>query len=196
MPTALWMVRKRAEWASVGAMAFSHTDGLLFVWDKMTGGLFLVDTGAEVSVFPATRMAMQSTQPAASLVAAIGSTIRTFGKPTITLRFTMKHYRWDFVIVEVSRPRLGADFLRATSLLVHLRGKQLVDAKIYFSSPLCEAPAPFPGQEMNMTSSSSTFQRSQGPTSPLCTPSMVLSTSSGPQDLPSMHGLVDCLQTG
>ena len=141
MPTAMWMVGKRAGWASVGAMASSQKDGLFFVRDKISGGRFLVDTGAEVSVFPATRMAMRSTQPGVSLVAANGSTIRTFGKRTITLRFAMKQYRWNFVIAEVTRPLLGADFLRANSLLVDLKGKRLVDAETYYSSPLCEAGA-------------------------------------------------------
>ena len=54
----------------------------------------------------------------------------------------MKQYRWDFVIAEVSRPLLGADFLWANSLLVNLRGKRLVDAETYFSSLLCEAGTP------------------------------------------------------
>ena len=123
-------------------MASSHTEGLLFVRDQISGNRFLVDTGAEVSVFPATRMAMRSTQPGVSLVAANGSTIRTFGKRTITLRFAMKQYKWDFVIAEVSRPLLGADFLQANSLLVDLKGKRLVDAETYLSSPLREAGAP------------------------------------------------------
>ena len=87
-------------------------------------------------------MVTRTTQPGVSLVAANGSTIQTFGKRTITLRFALKQYKWEFVIAEVSRPLLGADFLRANSLLVDLRGRRLVDAKTYFSSPLCEAGAP------------------------------------------------------
>ena len=83
----------------------------------------MVDTGAEVSVSPVMRMAMQTSQPRALLVAANGSTIQTIGKCTIARCFTMKQYRWDFVIAEVSCPLLGADFLWANSLLVELRGK-------------------------------------------------------------------------
>ena len=51
----------------------------------------------------------------------------------------MKQYRWDFVIAEVSHPLLdvGADFLPANSLLVGLKGKQLMDAKnLFFFSAL------------------------------------------------------------
>ena len=55
-----------------------------------------------------------------------------FGIRTIPLRFALKQYRWDFIIAEVSRLLLGADFLRANSLLVDLKGKYLVDAETYF----------------------------------------------------------------
>ena len=63
--------------------------------------------------------------------------------------------------------------------------------KTYFSFPLCEAgarcstSAPFPKEEMSMTSSWQTFQKSQGLTSLLCTPSMVWNTSSDQR--PSIH---------
>ena len=53
--------------------------------------------------------------------------------------FCVERVQVGFIITEVSRPLLGADFLRANSLLVELKGKRLVDAKTYFSSPLCEA---------------------------------------------------------
>ena len=51
----------------------------------------------------------------------------------------MKQYRWEIIIAEVSRPLLGADFLRPNSLLVDLKVKRHMDAETHFSSPLCEA---------------------------------------------------------
>ena len=83
---------------------------LLFVWDKVSGERFLVDTGAEVSVFPASGLITCTKHPGTSLVAANGSTIKTYGTRTIPLCFTTKQYKWDFIIVEVSRPLLGANF--------------------------------------------------------------------------------------
>ena len=124
---------------SVGAMASSCKEGLLFLRDKISGGCFLVDTGVEVSLFLATRTITQTAQPGASLVSANGSTIRTFRIRTVTLCFVLKQYRWNFVIAEVSRRLLGANFLQANSLLVDLKGKRLVDAKTYFSSQIYEA---------------------------------------------------------
>lgn len=50
-----------------------------------------------------------------------------------------RKYKWDFVVADVSRPLLGADFLRANSLLVDRKGKHLVDAGTYFSTPLHKA---------------------------------------------------------
>ena len=55
-------------------MGSSHTEGLLYVRDQISGSRFLIETGEEVSVFPSMRMAMQTAQPGASLVVANGST--------------------------------------------------------------------------------------------------------------------------
>lgn len=54
----------------------------------------------------------------------------------------LKQYRWNFVIAEVSRPLLGANFLQANSL--DLKGKCLVDAETYFSSQIYEAGTQVP----------------------------------------------------
>ena len=133
------MVGKRAGRAPVVASTSGLKDGLLFIWDKTSGSQFLVDTGAEVSVFPATGLETRTKQPGPSLVAANGSSIKTYGVRTIPLCFATKKYKWDFIIAEVSRPLLGADFLRANSLLVDLKGKRLVDAETYSSTPLRKA---------------------------------------------------------
>ena len=141
MCKAMCLVGKRADRASVVATASGLKDGLLFVRDEISGERFLVDTGAEVSVFPATGLITRTKQPGTSQVAANGSTIKTYGTRSIPLWLASKQYRWDFIIAEVSRPLLGADFLRANSLLVDVKGKRLVEAETYVSSPLCKAEA-------------------------------------------------------
>ena len=102
MRKAMCMVGKRAGRASLVATASGLKDGLLFVWDKVSGDRFLVDTGAEVSVFPATGLITGTKQPGTSLVVANGSTIKTYWTRTIPLRFVSKQYTWDFIIAEVS----------------------------------------------------------------------------------------------
>jgi hypothetical protein len=55
---------------------------------------------------------------------------------TTKLHLEPHQYKWDFIVADVSRPLLGANFLCASSLLVDLNGKHLVDAESYFSIPL------------------------------------------------------------
>ena len=67
--------------AQVSGQNPSH---LLYVRDRNTGNKLLVDTGAQVSVYPASasERRRQKTEP---LVAANGSKIDTFGTKTIAL---------------------------------------------------------------------------------------------------------------
>ena len=57
---------------SVVAMESSRKEGLLFVQVNISGGCFLVDTGAEAGIFLATRTITPTAQPGALLVAANG----------------------------------------------------------------------------------------------------------------------------
>ena len=66
----------------MAAVAGRNQSHLLYVWDRNTCRKLLVDTGAQVSVFPVTPRdrRRQNTEP---LIAANGSTIDTFGTTTI-----------------------------------------------------------------------------------------------------------------
>ena len=121
------------------ASAAGHNESLLFAWDSHSGRRFLVDTGAEVSVLPATGLDTRTGQSGPSLKAANGSSIKTYGVRTTKLCFASRQFEWKFIIADVARPLLGADFLRANSLLVDLKGKRLVDAETYLSIPLGNA---------------------------------------------------------
>ena len=136
MQTTMRLVGKRAGRSPVVASAAGRNNGLLFLCDTVSKRQFLVDTGAEVSVLPATGLDTRTKQPGPQLLAANGSSIRTFGTRTLSLHFASNAYQWDFIVAEVSRPLLGADFLRSNSLLVDLKGKRLVDAATYHSVPL------------------------------------------------------------
>lgn len=126
------------------AAATGHDNGLLFICDATSKRNFLVDTGAEVSVLPATGLETRTRKPGPPLLAANGSSIQTYGTRTLSLSFLSKTYMWNFLLADVSRPLLGADFLRAHSLLVDLKGKRLVDATTFHSVQLSltELPAP------------------------------------------------------
>ena len=60
-------------------------------------------------------------------MAANGSSICIYGEHNIPLKFNKRHFQWTFTIAQVSQPLLGADFLRAYSLLVDLKGYHLID---------------------------------------------------------------------
>ena len=89
---------------------------LLYVWDRTAGHKFLVDTGAQVSVFPASPQDRRR-QKMDALVAANGSKIDTFGTRTMTLDLDFHKFRWPFVLANVSRPMLGADFFCSNHLI-------------------------------------------------------------------------------
>ena len=136
MLTTLRLAGKRAGRPPVVASAAGHNSGLLFLCDTISKRQFLVDTGAEISVLPATGLDRCTRQTGPSLLAANGSSIRTYGTRTLSLHFASNTYQWNFVVADVSRPLLGADFLRSNSLLVDLQGKRLVDAATFHSVPL------------------------------------------------------------
>lgn len=93
--------------AQVAGQNHSH---LLYVWDRASGHKFLVDTGAQISVFPASSQdrRMRDGEP---LVAANGTKIRTFGTRTILLDLGFRKFSWPFILADVQRPMLGADLM-------------------------------------------------------------------------------------
>ena len=108
-------------------MAVGHKTRLLYAQVLKSGRSFLVDTGAEVSVFPVTRMDRKSCFQGTKLTAANGSNICIYGQRTISLIFSKRHFRWTFTIAQIYQPLLGADFLRTHSLLVDIKGQRLID---------------------------------------------------------------------
>ena len=109
---------------------------LLYVKDDICGRRFRVDTGALVSVFPASGLDTRSHRPSALLEAANGSTIHTYGDKVMTLSINSRKYVWKFIVADVTQPLLGADFLCSNTLMVDVKGQRLVDPTTYTSLPL------------------------------------------------------------
>ena len=128
----------------VAAAVGHNPTRLLYARDRYSGRRLLVDTGAEVSVFPATRSERLSPSQGTELTAANGSSMRTYGTRAISLKFNNQHFKWTFTIAQVSQPLLGADFLRAHSLLVDLKGQRLIDPSDFTSIALHSVPATAP----------------------------------------------------
>lgn len=100
---------------------------LLHVYDRRTGIKFLVDTGAEVSVLPATDS--QKRLPVTThLYAANASKIPVYARQTLHLELNLRRsFDWTFYVAAVTQPILGADFLRHHDLLVDLKHGTLLD---------------------------------------------------------------------
>jgi hypothetical protein len=143
VPTSVPPLGKRHSRPPLVAAAAGHSPTRLFyLHDCQSGISFLIDTGAEVSVYPATSSDLRSTQSDSTLRAANGTSIRTFGTRAVSFVINSCSYTWSFVIADVGRPLLGADFFCHHGLLVDIKGRQLVDATTFTTSPLREAVGP------------------------------------------------------
>ena len=115
---------------------------LFFVRDRLSTHNFLVDTGAEISVLPPAGIERRNNTQGLVLLAANGSNIKTYGKRAVTLDLPPGLFQWNFVLADVSRPILGADFLRANSLFADMKHQRLVNAESFTNIPLRKITIP------------------------------------------------------
>lgn len=100
----------------------------LFATDTNTKDRYLIDTGADVSIFPASAKRKARQPSSYNLYAANGSPIRTYGREIKTLNLGLRRqFTWEFLIADVTRPIIGADFLAAFGLMIDLKNKRIVD---------------------------------------------------------------------
>lgn len=87
---------------------------------------FLVDSGADVSIIPATPSDTQSSDY--KLYAANGTEIETYGIKMLTLDLGLRReFQWPFIVAKINKGILGADFLNKFHLLIDLNQKKLLD---------------------------------------------------------------------
>ena len=118
---------------------------LLYVKDRNSGRTFLIDTGARVSVFPATGADTRSGNSGPKLEAANGTVIRSYGTRNITLSLDGRLFNWTFVIANVTQPLLGADFLCSFNLMVDIKGQRLIDTTTFSSVMLNQTTGQYLG---------------------------------------------------
>ena len=116
-----------------GALANSLTPYAgFYVRDKLSDCLYLVDTGAFVSVYPASdEDRINPRSDGVQLVSASGGKIPTYGSREVNLSFGGRNFSWEFTLADVRKPLLGADFLAHYSLLVDVANRRLVDEHFY-----------------------------------------------------------------
>ena len=103
------------------------------VLDAASGHSFLIDSGADISVFPLSLLPLLPGQrspslrhrPGERLRAANGSFINTYGTRSLNLSlpgFASKH---SFRVANVAQPILGADFFRKHAIIIDIKGNCL-----------------------------------------------------------------------
>ena len=99
----------------------------LFITDRKSKLQFLVDSGSDISLLPASFKGCRL--PSKNILyAANGTTIKTFGTKFLSLDFGLKRsFNFTFVIANVSKPILGVDFLDHFHLLVDVKNRKLID---------------------------------------------------------------------
>lgn len=109
--------------------AFLNTSRL-FIFDKFSNNHFLIDTGSDLSIIPPTlKDKNKQSHNSINLYAANGSIIKTYGQKTITITLGLRrNFEWSFIIADVVKPIIGADFLTHFNLLVDLKSRKLIDA--------------------------------------------------------------------
>lgn len=117
-----------------------NTSYRLFVTDRNSRLSFLIDTGANVSVISRKKGGKQKPSDFC-LYAANNTLISTFsyGEKTLQLDINLRRpYSWKFIIAEISKPIIGADFLKHHQLLVDIAGQCLVDkvTKLTVKAPI------------------------------------------------------------
>ena len=120
----------------------STQEGALSVFCRFQRRSFLVDSGADVSVFPASPAQRLSGSSSASfLQAANGTSIRAFGKKSLKLSFRgLKNVRHSFLLADVRRPVLGSDFFRQQRLVIDISRRRLF-CSLDATSPVVEIRA-------------------------------------------------------
>lgn len=104
------------------------TSRRLFVTDRTTQKRFLVDTGADLCVYPRTYLPEPRTRSTYELTAANGTVIHTYGTVDLTLNLGLRRvFTWSFVVADISKPIIGADFLAHFGLLVDIGRRRLLD---------------------------------------------------------------------
>uniref|UniRef100_A0ABD2W6P9 Reverse transcriptase n=1 Tax=Trichogramma kaykai TaxID=54128 RepID=A0ABD2W6P9_9HYME len=117
----------------------------LFIKDLSLHLVFIIDTGAEVSVLPKDGNCT-SPSPSLTLHAANGSIIHTYGTRVINMNFGFRRAtRWSFISADVPYSIIEADALAHFGWLPDLQAKKLIDKTSGISAQGHLASAPVTG---------------------------------------------------
>lgn len=105
-----------------------------------------MDTGADLCVYPRSFFREPREKSSYVLSAANGTDIATYGTCILTLDLGLRRdFTWRFVVADISKPILGADFLAHFGLLPDLCNGRLIDSSTTLTYPgevtKCKTPS-------------------------------------------------------
>lgn len=153
MRTTLLFFERRFNKLKSSIVAATNNGGVnystrrLFIFDKDNKLNFLIDSGAEISVLPSSKFMNGNKVSDIILTAANGSNIATYGKKLLSVNLGLRReFPFVFVVADISKPIIGADFLEKYGLLVDVKHKSLIDPLTSLSvnalSCYCKVPLP------------------------------------------------------
>lgn len=108
---------------------------LIFVTDKTTLTSFLVDTGADISVYPCSKVRQSTNKCEYELFADNGTRISMYRTIAVTHNMCLRRaFIWRFVIAEVQSAIICVDFLSHYRLLLDPRNKRLIDSRTHLTA--------------------------------------------------------------
>ena len=122
-------------WVTLHSITGSGDEScLLFLNDCTSGQCHLVDSGVEVSLLLATMSDLRKKRKV-PLFRRQMTLIHTYRTKTLSLDLGMDHkFTWIFIVADVSKPILGADFLCHSDLLINLACKRLTYGQTFSST--------------------------------------------------------------
>ena len=132
MPATLQLGKRLGRTLAAAGAPGPMSSRLFFIRDAHTHTNFLVDTGSEVSVTPPTPADRRRSPDPLTLAAVNNTSIHTYGQRSLTLDLGLRRsLPWIFIIADVKKPILGADFLRHYSLMVDMHKHKLIDTNTH-----------------------------------------------------------------
>ena len=132
MPGPLHLGKRLGRTLAATGVSGPIASRLFFVSDAHTKTHFLVDTGSEVSVIPPTPTDRRRSPDPRTLTAVNNTSIRTYGQRSLTLNLGLRRsLPWIFIVADVQKPILGADFLRHYGLMVDMHKCKLIDTNTH-----------------------------------------------------------------
>lgn len=90
--------------------------------------MYLIDTGADVSVLPSNQKAGCCSKTCVKLFAANGTPINVCGTTTRKVNLGIRReFSWQFLIADVNIAIIGADFISHFGLLIDMERNRLID---------------------------------------------------------------------